>query len=85
MPCSLLSKQYAASALCLALPSLLSQPRIRVQVCKEHGASNKMLFHALRYLLTGGKEGPGVVDTMATLGRERALQRLRKGTSVNSQ
>jgi len=48
------------------------------KVCKEHGASTKVLFHALRYLLTGGKEGPGVVDMMVVLGRSRTLQRLRK-------
>lgn len=51
------------------------------EVCKEHGAGSKVLFHALRYLLTGGKEGPGVVDTMATLGRPRTLHRLRQAFS----
>jgi glutamyl/glutaminyl-tRNA synthetase len=50
------------------------------EVCKEHGACSKVLFHSLRYLLTGGKEGPGVVDTMAN-NKQRATTGQDQGVS----
>ena len=40
-----------------------------------------MLFYSQRYLLTRGKEGPDVVDTMATLGRSRTHHLLRHAFS----
>ncbi len=37
------------------------------------------MWHALRYLLAAGKEGPGVVDMMQLIGKERTLKRLNEG------
>uniref|UniRef100_A0A8H8CR71 Glutamate--tRNA ligase, mitochondrial n=1 Tax=Psilocybe cubensis TaxID=181762 RepID=A0A8H8CR71_PSICU len=44
---------------------------------EQLGVSNKLFMKALRYALTGMKDGPPVADVMDVIGRERTLQRLK--------
>ena len=47
---------------------------------KQHGggAKQKTYFLLLRFVLTGSESGPAISVMLATLGRQRALQRLRQ-------
>jgi glutamyl/glutaminyl-tRNA synthetase len=74
----------AAAAAAAATPSSPSAaPSIQEslkRVLKQHGAGakQKTYFLLLRFVLTGSESGPAISVMLATLGRQRALQRLRQ-------
>ena len=64
-------------------PSAAGSAAIEIQnalktVIKEHGVKQKQLFLLLRYILTGSESGPSISVMVATLGRDRAIARLKK-------
>lgn len=46
------------------------------QLIKDHGVKQKTCFLLLRYILSGSESGPSISVIIATLGRDRAMQRL---------
>ena len=51
------------------------------QLIKEQNVKQKTYFLLLRYILSGSESGPSVSVIIATLGRERAMQRLRNAAA----
>jgi glutamyl-tRNA synthetase len=49
---------------------------------EESGLSASKIIHPLRVALTGKSVGPGIFETVALLGREKAIQRLDEGIEL---
>lgn len=49
---------------------------------EESGLSASKIIHPLRVALTGKSVGPGIFETVALLGREKAIQRLNEGIEL---
>jgi len=49
---------------------------------EESGLSASKIIHPLRVALTGKSVGPGIFETVALLGREKAIQRLEEGIEL---
>lgn len=52
---------------------------------KSAGTKYSQLMHTLRWLLSGEKQGPGVAEMMAMLGKRRTLERFRRAEKRQSQ
>lgn len=49
---------------------------------QRHKAWNKAFHHYLRWALAEGKDGPGIADIMAILGRDESLARLSRAAAL---
>jgi lysyl-tRNA synthetase class I len=56
-----------------AIPSIQEELK---GIFKRHGAKQKAYYHLLRYAITGTDSGPSISLMIATLGRQRAIQRI---------
>jgi glutamyl-tRNA synthetase len=52
------------------------------RLCEELGEKPRTVFAPIRVAVTGSKVSPGLYESLALLGRERALERLGRGAEV---